>query len=142
MGSISSRTSVTSEKDTQAERLVQVERPVHAERPIQSVKPIPRQGEKPIVPARKNPTPEVQKTTPVPVVETVEAEIPSHCILQKDVHLKNNHKNFSKNKALLHEEFFQIGVFVKDHVKKDRNIAKQPEYKLHNRYRDIGKSFW
>ena len=69
----------------------------------------------------------------------MEAQIPSHCILRKDNHLKNNHKNFAKNEALLYDEFLQIGVFVRDHVKKDSNIAKQHEYKLHNRYRDIGK---
>ena len=153
-GSIWSTNSVTNQKDTQVERTTQSKRlpqdqkPIFSEKPIQPVKPTPRQAEKPVVPARRNPTSEARITAsavgitrPVLEVETVEAEIPSHCILRKDSHLKNNHKNLAKNEALLHEEFFQIGVFVRDHVKKDRNMAKQPEYKLHNRYRDIGKSF-
>ena len=153
--SIWSTTSVTSQKETEVERptqdirttqvewLAKVERPIPAEKkPIQPVKPVPRQAGKPVVPDRKRPTPEVPKTTPALEVETVEAEIPIYCILRKDSHLKRNHENLAKNEALLHEEFLQLGVFVRDHVRKESNIAKQPEYKLHNRYRDIGKPIW
>ena len=145
--SIWSTSSVATQKDTQ------VERPLTGEKPIQKVAPIPRQPEKPQVPARNIGTSEVRKTTPevqiaasevvttTPVLE-VEAQIPSHCILRKENHLKNNHKNLAKNEALLYEEFLQISVYVRDHVKKDSNIAKQHEYKLHNRYRDIGRPIW
>ena len=155
-GSIERNESIWSTSSIATQIDTQVERPITDEKPIQKVAPIPRQPEKPLVPARKNGTSEVRKTTPevqitasevqttTPVLEvkTVEAHIPSHCILRKDNQLKNNHKNLAKNEALLYEEFFQIGVYVRDHVKKDRNIAKQHEYKLHNRYRDVGKPIW
>ena len=115
-------------------------------KPIQEVKPIPREPQKPVVPQRKQvrfegKDGESETATPAPV-ETVEAQIPSHCILRKDSHLKNNHNNLARNDTLLHGEFQQIVSYVKDHVKKDRNIAHQPEYKLHNRYKDIGEPIY
>ena len=105
-------------------------------KPNQVNNPIPQQTEKPAVPARKSP---IQNPTPVPQIDTVEAPIPSHFVLKKeDDRLKEDHRNLAKNDATLHGEFLQVVAYVRDHVKKEKNVGKQQEYKIHNRYRDIG----
>ena len=104
--------------------------------PNQADNPIPQQTEKPAVPARKSP---IQNPNPVPQIDTVEAPIPSHFVLKKeDDRLKEDHRNLAKNDATLHGEFLQVVAYVRDHVKKEKNVGKQQEYKIHNRYRDIG----
>ena len=104
--------------------------------PNQVNNPIPKQTEKPAVPVRKSP---IQNPTPVPQIDTVEAPIPSHFVLKKeDDRLKEDHRNLAKNDATLHGEFLHVVAYVRDHVKKEKNVGKQQEYKIHNRYRDIG----
>ena len=104
--------------------------------PNQVHNPIPQQTEKPAVPARKSP---IQNPTPAPQIDTVEAPIPSHFVLKKeDDRLKEDHRNLAKNDTTLHGEFLQVVAYVRDHVKKEKNVGKQQEYKIHNRYRDIG----
>ena len=43
------------------------------------------------------------------------------------------------NKELLQNEYADIVDFVKQNIKKPRNVAKEEKHKAHNRYTDIGK---
>ena len=43
------------------------------------------------------------------------------------------------NKELLQNEYADIVEFVKQNIKKPRNVAKEEKHKAHNRYTDIGK---
>ena len=59
--------------------------------------------------------------------------------LVKNDDLPRQVEELAGNKELLQNEYADIVEFVKQNIKKPRNVAKEEKHKAHNRYTDIGK---
>ena len=59
--------------------------------------------------------------------------------LVKNDDLARQVEELAGNKELLQNEYADIVEFVKQNIKKPRNVAKEEKHKAHNRYTDIGK---
>ena len=69
----------------------------------------------------------------------VEAQLPTHIVLNKEDKLKEKLKDLSNQPEVLTKEYNTLKQYVQEHIKKEVTVARLPENKTHNRYTDNGE---
>ena len=102
--------------------------------PPSSLETVPRAGD----------TVDQSTTSFIPVQPLVsnELDLPGHCSLRKDNTLKKKVKELAGDKKLLGSEFNHLVDFVEKNIVKESTEAKSTKNKSHNRYVDMGKTFY